>query len=577
MATFHYYTSSLERIIAVHTAILFDYRMPPTKRGRKKANQGPGRPPKTRRQSNTEGQATEQPASTRGPDDNREGSSQLNLANIASIQEAVAESVTNAMKMHITQAVQQELAKLVSKPNQTETDGEFTLPPDNFVNAIGQHQLQIQPRQTAAQMNTPFVDQQAGTSHGQQDHANLRQGLRGAGQTAPQEVQQGLANLRQGLRGAGQAAPQEVQQGHANLGQGPRGASQAAQDYQVNNHMTSSQTSMDHTTGLNGQNFVPLVTMPTATGAGQGPVPLWTAGSASNIPAQPNILDYNSYGKGQNPVLLNTSLYADQKFGEPGDYVPMSLSLPLDYAVTPEIKTKIWSNQYIEFGELLHPTQTAQMKVAVQKDGNGDSTLCLIQGNKKLPKSITEWNSAFAIFTTVYTAKFPTEIGGLLKYAENIRQIALEEGNFNWYDVTFRKWRQTKPLPWGGLVDELYFRATKQKVTKLQNDKDRLGASQFPSGTCFRFHGKQFCDGSCGYPHKCFRCHGGHPIYKCWQKEGGRNQERRSGNYKAWGRGDAPSTHNQNPQGGDRYHYTKSNQPARGRGAPNRRDNANKW
>lgn len=119
-----------------------------------------------------------------------------------------------------------------------------------------------------------------------------------------------------------------------------------------------------------------------------------------------------------------------------------------------------------------------------------------------------------------------------MKYGGNVRRIASEGGNFNWFDVTFRKWRQTVLLPWDRLIHELYLRSFKNKFKGQPQNYDRSFQSSsgccsqssygtYPPGYCFRFHGKQYCNVQCGYKHKCSRCSGNHPIHKCWQREEG--------------------------------------------------------
>lgn len=74
-----------------------------------------------------------------------------------------------------------------------------------------------------------------------------------------------------------------------------------------------------------------------------------------------------------------------------GELAPSSVKLPLDYAVPLPLKKRIWADEFIEFSTLLNPSQYSQMTVSVQKNEAGDSSLCLVQGEKKAPKTIKEW------------------------------------------------------------------------------------------------------------------------------------------------------------------------------------------
>lgn len=271
----------------------------------------------------------------------------------------------------------------------------------------------------------------------------------------------------------------------------------------------------------------------------------------------------------------STTLLASKFGGGVGDFAPVSTPLSLDFAVTAETKAKIWSNEFIEFWDLLHPTRASQMKLVVQQDATGGSSLGFIQGAKKQLKNIDEWVSAFAIFSCVYTAKYPAEVGKLLKYTENVRMIAAQQGNFGFYDSNFRKLRQTVPIAWDTFHTELYLKSMQMPFQSVSlqgkgGSATRPGNQQrFPNGYCYRFHGGDPCDGSCGYKHKCFRCQGGHPHFRCWQnthrQAPAENRQEPADNRQA-GRG----AHTQNDQGSYRFggppRGGHTSQQSRGRG-----------
>ncbi len=60
----------------------------------------------------------------------------------------------------------------------------------------------------------------------------------------------------------------------------------------------------------------------------------------------------------------------------------------------------------------------------VQQTTGGKKSSCLMPAKKKVPTTISKWNSAFAVLSAVYTRKFASKAGELLKYGELIRQIA---------------------------------------------------------------------------------------------------------------------------------------------------------
>lgn len=227
-------------------------------------------------------------------------------------------------------------------------------------------------------------------------------------------------------------------------------------------------------------------------------------------------------GQGPTPVvsrgagvegLFSGNLGELEGVGQPR--IPFSAPLSLDYAINPETRNKIWINEYVEFGNLLDTSNTSQNKILLQKTDTGDNTLCVVPTNKKLPKNINDWISAFSIFSTIYTKKFPNENGKLLKYGEVVRQIAAEGGNFNLYDVNFRKLRQVTDLPWNHFHTELFLKATQSKVTNKASVQTTGEPEKFPVGYCFRFCRGLPCRGFCGFKHKCTKCMGNHPVSRC--------------------------------------------------------------
>ena len=98
-----------------------------------------------------------------------------------------------------------------------------------------------------------------------------------------------------------------------------------------------------------------------------------------------------------------------------------SMSVPLDARLDAKIKTKIWSNEYFEFGQLLHsiPTDNKYRISISDATGNVTPSLCLEPTRQaKAITTIEEWTNAFQVFVGVYTSKFPHEAPALMKYSE---------------------------------------------------------------------------------------------------------------------------------------------------------------
>ena len=167
-------------------------------------------------------------------------------------------------------------------------------------------------------------------------------------------------------------------------------------------------------------------------------------------------------------------------------FTSFSAPLSLDFAVNQETRNKIWEKEYVEFGSLLDPSSASLNKILLQRTDKGENTLCVVPSNNKLPKNINEWISAFCIFSSVYTNKFPGDNAKLLKYGQVVRQIAAEGGNFNLYDVNFRKLRQVTDLPWNHFHTELYIKSTQTNQIKLKCEHG-VNLSSFHWGIAFVF------------------------------------------------------------------------------------------
>ena len=80
----------------------------------------------------------------------------------------------------------------------------------------------------------------------------------------------------------------------------------------------------------------------------------------------------------------------------------------MDVRVSEKIKTKIWANEYIDFGSLLvNPLFENKYQVTFQNPQGGlTPSLCLESVAKpKRINSIEVWDKAFKIFVGVFTRK----------------------------------------------------------------------------------------------------------------------------------------------------------------------------
>ena len=199
-----------------------------------------------------------------------------------------------------------------------------------------------------------------------------------------------------------------------------------------------------------------------------------------------------------------------------------SVNLPVDARVPLKLKTKIWNNEFIDFGLLL-ANQFAEGKYQLTiNPGDGSSPSLALEPITKPKKivSIDSWVQAFHVFVGVFTSRFPSDAPGLMKYGSTIQDLAARGHNWRFYDENFRFLRQTPAtsLPWGTIHWELWLRS--QSPVSVKKAQTPAGTGKLmpnlrvPRGFCFTYHRGGDCMG-CSFRHDCFKCEGSHRALNC--------------------------------------------------------------
>ena len=200
-----------------------------------------------------------------------------------------------------------------------------------------------------------------------------------------------------------------------------------------------------------------------------------------------------------------------------------SVSLPVDARLSDKLRTKIWGQEYVDFGSLLtNQVLDNQYQITVQNTASDTApSLCIEPVTK--PKKITSieaWINSFHVFVGVYTKKFPHEAPALMKYGEIIQDLAVRGHNWKFYDENFRFLRQAHGalLPWDRIHGELWLKSQNvlRKTSPPQfSAPQRTKPDSIPKGYCFRFHKGRKCPPGCAFKHLCYRCEGSHVVTKC--------------------------------------------------------------
>ena len=146
--------------------------------------------------------------------------------------------------------------------------------------------------------------------------------------------------------------------------------------------------------------------------------------------------------------------------------IPYNPTLPIDFAVSDKLKSKIISDQYVSFSQLLSPDSTEKFTLQFNKTQQGPS---LSFAPTKTKEFITyhEWTKAFEIYASIYLTAHPKSGPGLMKYGADIRELFTAYGGTAWkvYDETMLKWRASSSSarlwPWGRTYTEMWLKATK--------------------------------------------------------------------------------------------------------------------
>ena len=243
-------------------------------------------------------------------------------------------------------------------------------------------------------------------------------------------------------------------------------------------------------------------------------LPLVSSSGLADTVVQSLVAATQSALSGELPVI-NPVLPA-QLFSSP--------SLPIDARVSDKLRSKIWNNEFIEFGVLLtNPMAESQYQVTISSSEKGPfPSLCLEPVNKSRKiLSIETWLHCFHIFVGIYTSRFPHEAPALMKYGEVVQDLAFRGFNWQFYDENFHCLRQTQPasFPWSSIHWELWMRAQHSPFKKSQlqpiSVQPKMHNHVPPKGYCFKFNRGVQCAAGCNFKHQCFKCDGLHQASHC--------------------------------------------------------------
>ena len=209
---------------------------------------------------------------------------------------------------------------------------------------------------------------------------------------------------------------------------------------------------------------------------------------------------------------------------------PLSIEkgIPLGAHVPMKLKSKIWSNQFIQFRSLLPSHKENDIAIKIEQN-----SIQLSNNNSNQSQiSLNQWTTAFFIYMAIYLEKKPEEAPHLLKYGHTVRELATSNGDNSWryYDENFRKLKETNDIPWQMPVAELMVRACTIPRPKQPfrggNSGGNRGQDDQRVKVCYNYNNGSKCTFSpCRFKHICQACKGNHPRVKCNKEKGDKPKE----------------------------------------------------
>ena len=275
-----------------------------------------------------------------------------------------------------------------------------------------------------------------------------------------------------------------------------------------------------------------LCSQPTALAPVQSSSLASTQQLSSLSSVQPQLSEVPVCSLGNAAVQSSVNSVFSHLTGElnPSSSLPSSLftssALPVDVRVSEKLKSKIWANEYIDFGSLLvNPLFENKYHVTFQNPQGGLTPSLSLESVVK-PKrinSIEVWDKAFRIFVGVFTQKYPHEAPHLMKYSEILHDLAVRGQNWRYYDENFRFLRHSNVISysWGHVNWELWLRSQSYQGKQRTIDQSSMLSQSrsgpyfhIPKGFCYKFHKGVVCSG-CAFKHTCFKCDGNHKAFNC--------------------------------------------------------------
>ena len=211
-----------------------------------------------------------------------------------------------------------------------------------------------------------------------------------------------------------------------------------------------------------------------------------------------------------------------------------TFDLPLGSELNDKIKIKIKTREYINIYSLISSEQTnAPFSIS---SPNGPDIILRANPPKRSVENIEQWTNAMLIYAAIYIEAHPSELNAVLTYINFVRNMARKTQTNAWrnYDETFRRVRESTPIPWDKPLINQYFEAI---ISGFQTSpfRGQKGNNQtrVPLGYCFNSHDSKCTRTDCRFKHTCPICSGRHSYKTCSARKQHRGNNNNTNQYQA--------------------------------------------
>jgi len=189
--------------------------------------------------------------------------------------------------------------------------------------------------------------------------------------------------------------------------------------------------------------------------------------------------------------------------------------------VSDQLKSQIWSGEYVNIAALLHVSAPQTYSVSLQPgDDNITPMFNVAPKLKGTLLSFDEWVQGYEIYMSVVLRQphHLTDVHTMLMYIQTIRSLYKKGADWRSYDEAFRSMRLKNDWAWDSVCWPLWMDATHGPQAAAPTGSSFRSKAELrrQARPCFAFNRGEVCNAdTCRYKHLCQRCSGPHAVVRC--------------------------------------------------------------